>query len=220
MQRLVDSLRTNVAGPTAVKLKYCGVQTDDILPLLQSPRIKALNLSCSISTVSRIKAALASNVALEVLCISGGLVLQNHDLSLLFQGIAAAPKLRHLRLDITVRDRNVLQQELSELFADALKYCKNSSLENVTLRCNFLEPDNKIWKREAAPILNFNHERRVYQEKLRAEGQLLIRALVQAEKTDNHHLRYWLVRNHADSLPRGESVQAQNRHRKRKSFSA
>jgi hypothetical protein len=91
------------------------------------------------------------------------------------------------------------------MFARALKKCKNTSLEvfvgtfsaGRSLLC-----DETVWNREVLPIFDFNRERRLYRETASsyAEGEQLLRALLLAERTDNHHFRFWLVRNHAGDL--------------------
>jgi hypothetical protein len=56
--------------------------------------------------------------------------------------------------------------------------------------------------------LQFDERRRLFLTRKRREGycQLLLDALLFADRTDNHHLQYWLVREHAGNLrvPRGD----------------
>jgi hypothetical protein len=67
-----------------------------------------------------------------------------------------------------------------------------------------------IWFQELNRITEFNRVRRCYRDyaSFSSGGKQLIQALMFAEKTDNHHFRFWLVRNHVGDLPRGESEQA------------
>jgi hypothetical protein len=60
------------------------------------------------------------------------------------------------------------------------------------------------------PIFEFNRERRLFQENASwtSEGAQLLRALLFAKTTNNHHFHFWLVRNYANRLCGGESEQA------------
>jgi hypothetical protein len=183
-----------------------------------------------------IKSAFQSNWSLEELYIHNELYIEHgRKLELLLQGIASAPKLRTLSLklfefdefgcsDLESEGVVLSPQELRYMFARTLKECKNSSLEvfvgnfviGPTLSC-----DKKIWNREVVPIFEFNHEGRLFLENASsfAEGEQLLRALVHAERTDNHHFRFWLVRNHAGDLRCGTIGQAPSRLGKRKTIS-
>jgi hypothetical protein len=197
-----------------------------IVPLLHSPVLEKLRIEYAFhefpeySNVPAIKAALETNRNLKELYIFGGLHFKEpNEITLLFQWIAAAPKLRTPSLELYVTDasaRKVSPQELSESFASALKHCCNSSLESVPVfYCSGVTWDNVIWNREVIPIFNFNQHRRLYKETLRTcssegHGKQLIRALLHAQDTNNHHFRFWLVRHHANALqfPHWESEQA------------
>jgi hypothetical protein len=169
------------------------------------------------SNVASIKAALESNHVLEELRIVWGIYLtQPDEVRLLFQAIASAPKLRVLSL---VFDGPYMSpKELNDMFANALKECKNNTLEHVNiLQCNTESHDDDIWNREVAPILDFNRERSMYQANASSctDGKQLLQTLMIAKNTDNHHLWFWLVRNHAGDLRRGGSEKAQSRPDKR-----
>jgi hypothetical protein len=87
------------------------------------------------------------------------------------------------------------------MFADALKHCKNNTLEKVGL--GFFEHSNvETYTLQVLPILQFNRERRRFQENEtgHTHAERLMCALEFAQTTDNHHLRFWLVRNHAGDL--------------------
>jgi hypothetical protein len=123
---------------------------------------------------------------------------------LLFQGIAAASKLRTLKLDFSDDDAPAVSpQEQIELFAKALLECKNNTLEEVDCVLNSaLHGDT--WKYTVVPILDFNRERRLFLEDVarnsRTRPDLFERALVYAEENDNNHLRFWLVHRYSNAL--------------------
>jgi hypothetical protein len=105
------------------------------------------------------------------------------------------------------------------MFANALKDCRNSSLESVdSLCCEEYYHDEEVWNREVVPILDFNSERSRFQIDARicfkrdldgsSADENFINALVRADEMNNHHFRFWLVLNHADKLLRGYSEQA------------
>jgi hypothetical protein len=151
--------------------------------------------------------AFLSNASLTTLDVQGDIGMHGlDDLAMLFQAIAASPKLRTLCLDIKVRSVTVKPQKLSQLFANALKDCSSQSLERVTLKCNNTAPNPKMWNRHVGIILQFNHERRFFlQSAGDSDKHKLLLALMLAKRTNNHHYRYWLVRCYAGDLPRGES---------------
>jgi hypothetical protein len=96
-----------------------------------------------------------------------------NEIALLFEGIAAAPKLRMLNLELFLTDDEaspavVSSQEVSETFANALKFCNNSSPESVPVfDCGGASSDYAIWYREVDPILKFNNVRRLYKDNQR-----------------------------------------------------
>jgi hypothetical protein len=97
-------------------------------------------------------------------------------------------------------------RQQSLMFVKALKDCQNNSLELVRAfslgRRNLLE--KPLWKLDVTPILNYNIERRCFQENVNenhdARIEQLVRALILANETNNHHLCFWLVRSHAGDL--------------------
>jgi hypothetical protein len=223
VQRLIDALQRNKCGPREIELNCCQrpntwdpeVHFSSIfVPLLKSARLKALYLigmpfpcaSRRAENFSSIKEACESNQSLETLFIdTGPCIRQTEDLKLLFQGIAATPKLRSLHFNLPdATSRHALSpRQMSEMFASALKDCQNSSLESVKTffigsNCRY----NEIWNREVIPILQFNRERRRFDENTmgRTHNERLTRALRMAKRTDNHHLLFWLVRNHTGNI--------------------
>jgi hypothetical protein len=207
-----------------------------IAPLLRSPTLKSLHLSImppcnitdrspSVSTgdIASIKSALNSNQMLRKLVIKGGLSIQQlDDLKMLLKGIAAAPKLRSLDLDIDCYKGNVSPLQASEVFANALKDCRNSTLKLV--KCFRVEGydicNMENWVLEVTPILQFNRVRRQFQENKKGltHKERLVDALEIAQFTDNHHLRFWLFRNHERAIraTRGGDKNASSRKGKRK----
>jgi hypothetical protein len=238
VQRLFKALGENKCGPTAIVMYNSVMEqsgdydidyTDVLVPLLKNPTIKKLDLHDDENGFTggndfpTIKAAFESNQGLEELYISSVFRIKSSvDLTLLFEGIAAAPKLRILNLELW-NDCWDGGYVICELFARALTDSKNKSLEKVNVwsfdydhwnkeGCRDEEEEicKKIWKQKVLPILNFNSERRLFRENAnsRSEGDQLFQALLLAEETDNHHFRFWLVRNYVDRLPRGGSKQA------------
>jgi hypothetical protein len=181
-----------------------------LVPLLKNPKTKTIELGFAARAFTRssdipiIKAAFQSNQGLEELCIGGTVGIEQLDvLALLFQAIAAAPNLRTLQL----RTRGMYSpQEQCEAFAMALKDSKNSTLESV----DFMNLCSEIsWIREVAPILKFNSERRRFEKFVSGcseEERLLQAVTMLADNTNNRHLCYWLLRNHAGALQRGKTV--------------
>jgi hypothetical protein len=154
---------------------------------------------------------------LEELHISNALFIENpEELNGFLQGIAAAPKLRTLSLKLQSYPNVVSAQQQSEMFVNALKECKNSSLE-VFIGTFSVGQDKvcvvRLWNHEVIPIFDFNRERRRIREHASSfpGGGLLLRALMIAETTNNHHLRFWVVRNYAGDLCQGESEQVPSR---------
>jgi hypothetical protein len=102
-----------------------------IVALLKNPNIESLTLCNALlgpesSNVAAIKTALEKNTTMEILRIYVTVGDQDpNDFKLLFQGIAAAPKLHTLSLFI--KDKN-MSAELSELFANALIQYENKTL--------------------------------------------------------------------------------------------
>jgi hypothetical protein len=102
----------------------------------------------------------------------------------------------------------------------------NKTLESVCIALNSLIFNNEdirhrevrsLLKRNATRyhldkqlILQFKRERRRFEENARSYSnpEQLIQAL--ASVTDNHHLLYWLVREHLSNIPRTERAQAQS----------
>jgi hypothetical protein len=208
-----------------------------LIPLLKNPRIKTIFLGdmhhhgTRSSDYPSIKAAFASNEGLETLTIGDRDVPKDEFMNLL-QGIAAAPKIRTLNLDIRVSP-TVLQREVSKRFANALADCQNNTLEEVLFVLNYtsLGTVHGSWRQDVNPMLQFNRDHRQFQNCVsgldgkqmfmslvlstfpncqqareqeeasrRADGKLLMQGLMHAEHTNNHHLRFWLVRNHAGNL--------------------
>jgi hypothetical protein len=85
------------------------------------------------------------------------------------------------------------------MFSNALKECQNSTLECIRIFYVGLNDafEEEIWTREVIPILEFNRVRRCFQENrgCLSHGERLGQALDIAQDTDNHHLRFWVVRN-------------------------
>jgi hypothetical protein len=240
MQHFANGVGANTYGPQEIFLRSCCAEKLDVVfssfigPLLGNPRLKVLRLyyitmydtgmAATIGSVEVIKAAFQSNQNLEQLLIFGVLFIQVDQLKMLLHGIASAPKLRTLSLTLlwpVSEVQEVRPQEISEMLANALKECKNSSLEgfeDVFSVGQYHSWGEESWDREVAPIFEFNRERRLFRENACSfsNGEQLLRALVLADRTDNHHLRYWLVRDHAGDLRPRESEQAQCRLGKRK----
>jgi hypothetical protein len=137
----------------------------------------------------------------------------------LFQGIAIAPKLRSLDLQLKISQTlGVSAQQLGEMLANALKEHQNNSLELLSIYHGQAQVRNQM----ITQIILFNSMRRRYQNTLNkdhsARNEQLVQALIAADETDNHHFCFWLVRNHAGDLccGRGGQTQAESRQRKRK----
>jgi hypothetical protein len=227
LQRFVNVLGANACALKAVALNSCtklnGREStinfsSIVVPLLKIPTTKAISLTFGLrastrrSDVQLIKAALESKDCLEDFHIDGAVGIKHlNDLVSLLQGIAAAPNHRILRLQLF---GNYSLQEQCESFAMALKDCKNNTLERAYMKlCK-----EDLWIREVAPILEFNIKRLCFQEIASgsSETERLMHALnMLAENTDNRHLCYWLVRNHAGALQRGKSAQVKSRRGKR-----
>jgi hypothetical protein len=230
VQRFVNTLGANITGgPGAIELNRCRMQTQrepflsfrsTIVPLLRNPLTKTIYLLCphrgtTPTDFSQIQAAFKSNQGLEELYISGDIGIRHRgDLLLLFQAIAAAPELRTLTLQL--EGAVVLAQEICEMFAKALQDCENKSLDLVKSfdygnnhpSGYFNVCNHDFWKQTVLPILQFNYERRRFLASVVSctDGSHLVRALMHAEKINNYHLHFWLVRNHAGDLRVGESV--------------
>jgi hypothetical protein len=107
------------------------------------------------------------------------------------------------------------------MLATALIDCQKNSLEKIHMLAYtiFACGRKNFWNQELAQILQFNRERRLFLENASScsDGKQLLQALVLAKNANNHHLRFWLVRNHAGDLSRGliEPVQARQGKRKR-----
>jgi hypothetical protein len=133
-----------MSGPKAITLvdetnQYIWDAEQDLafimVPLLKNPTTKELYIryeqdeipqSCNFAAI---KNALESNQGLESLKIINGIDIQAlNDLKILFQGIAAAPKLRTLELE---HMGAVSTHQQSEMLATALIDCQNNSLEEV-----------------------------------------------------------------------------------------
>jgi hypothetical protein len=118
-----------------------------MIPLFRRPMTKTLHFHFSHFSrdsfsesidFTALKAALESNQGLEELSIMDVLESYTPDgLRLLFDGIAAAPNLRTLRLQY--RSAYVTPRQIGKMFAQALKDCKNSSLEAVDIFCEYGE---------------------------------------------------------------------------------
>jgi hypothetical protein len=142
LQQFANGVEANVFGPNKIILNCAQVDEElqlssIIAPLLNNPRLKILHLDFSQSATTLgnlevIKAALQCNNSLEELfieCYPSMYIELANQLKLLSQGLASAPKLRTLSLKLDgPRNGLVSSQELSEMFADALKECQNSSL--------------------------------------------------------------------------------------------
>jgi hypothetical protein len=212
-QRFANAAGANVDGPKWVHFNACidesGLDfTSIITPLLDNPSMKVFHLTTyghahSIGNMEVLKAAFESCQSLEELHISNDLFIQNSDqLMLLLQVIAAAPKLRTLSLRLQGFDNVASPQELSEMFANALIACENTSLEVFVFTFSVDETvcDKTIWKREVTPIFEFNIQRRLFQESAISSSydEAFNQSLELLDKErENHHLCYWLVRNYA-----------------------
>jgi hypothetical protein len=204
----------------ALSLDHCELDVEQFVNLLGEygcgPRGIVLDNCNAILWGPKKKAAWNFNQGLEVLTIRGNIgIQQSHDLMLLFRGIAGAPNLRTLILERVCVF--VSRREVSEMFLNALIACKNYSLESATITRNgsvFL--DTVIWERDVIPILQFSQQRRQFLAKAKvkasgySEDESLMSALMSAQSAGNHHFLFWLVRNHAGALRRGESVQVQD----------
>jgi hypothetical protein len=221
VQRFVYAIGANAWGPQKIILtsiknsRQRGVGIDAIddfssvstvTPLLKNDQLNELIIDgmplCSLSTdFTLFKAEATLNKSLETLTLFGG--LGNHlpdDFKLFFEGVAAAPKLHTLCLEI---ESDVLPHQACQMFADALKDCQNNTLQHIPrLSLGGDCISNEVWNQELAPILQFNREKKRFQENTNknTHSERLARALEIAQNSDNHHLRYWLVRNHAGDL--------------------
>jgi hypothetical protein len=224
VQQYAEAAGTNGFGPRKIIHRGClSSQNDEfshndfsslIVPLLCNPRLKILHLYQSfesIGNLENVKAALGSNQSLKQLEIRTNLSIGHSDqLNLLLQGIAAASKLHTVCLHL--RDFNILvsAEQRSEMVAKAMKECNTSSLVNFIdtyhlERCYWHKATN--WNQEVLSILDFNRERCLFQENKNrnSQAQQLMSAFEIAESADNHHFRFWLVRNYANRLCGGES---------------
>jgi hypothetical protein len=121
------------------------------------------------NNIPAIKAAFESNQGLEILSIKRGIIFETlDDFKLLFQGIAAAPKLQQLCLVLrsaSAANEAMKGNEICRMLANALKDCQNTSLESVSINWRGYEfRDDKIWNSEVIPIVEFNRVRRLFQE--------------------------------------------------------
>jgi hypothetical protein len=218
IQEFVNGVGANASGPKKIVLHQCDVGENEadnfsvlIKPLLDNSRLKVLQrysprngCNASLYDLNVIKASFQSNQSLEELHNCDD--IENfHALELFLQAIASAPKLRTLRLEnhndgSDSEVEHMSPQKVSEMFASALKECKNSSLEvflgTFTVTHKLL-CDETVWNREVVPIFEFNRERHLFREHSNS-------FLVLADRTDNHHLRFWLVRQYAGGLRRKE----------------
>jgi hypothetical protein len=194
-----------------------------VLPLLQTKRLQVLHLldetpiSCTTRSgnLQTFKAALQSSQSITELRISWLLDIQTPNqldqLELFFKGLVAVPKLRMLQLELEQYHpvAPVSSRQQLKIFAKALKEHQNSSLDRIS--CTFINRGlkgvylpHKILKREVWPILELNRERRSFQvcaSKNHGERvDQLIKALETANIRNDHHLCFWLVRNHAGDL--------------------
>jgi hypothetical protein len=117
LQRLVDMLGANARAPKSLYLNTCRRHPGHaraeslgsiLVPLLGNPRTTDLYLNYahlempSSCNIKAIKATFESNRNLESPIIESGLVIEKRaELALLFQGFAAAPKLRSLGFQVT-----------------------------------------------------------------------------------------------------------------------
>jgi hypothetical protein len=159
-----------------------------------------------------VKAAFECNRSLEELYISGSVFIRGaNELNLLFQGIAAAPRLRKLHLQLCKLHvgASPTQTQQSAMFSRALIDCHNNTLEGISDLSigpkNWNLWDRVIWNRDFNPIIDFNRERRMFLEITKTYSrvkriQLLLEVLRTAVKANNHHYSYWLIRNHAADL--------------------
>jgi hypothetical protein len=205
VQQLAREVGANVSGPARIFLRHCSIEPKleisfTIAQLLNNQRLKALTLCGSFHNngdFQTVKAAFESNQSLEDLCIEDAIIIRDvNQLKLLFNGIAAAPNLRTLELKIN--DQASSSQKRRTIIADALIECHNSSLEYVKY---VVSSDSDACDEGVAPILQFNSERRIFQGRAHGESrqgyEQLVEALAAANSMDNHHLHFWLVRNHA-----------------------
>jgi hypothetical protein len=228
LQRLVNTLARNVFGPETIKLTWWPPQPERnvikyehavdffafMKSLLQNPRLKVLyirrvQMFVRSDNLKDLKATFASSTCLKDLRIFGNFQYdQTDELQLLFQGIAAAPNLRTLGLRI-VSDWSILSSpEPCQILADAFKDSQNDSLERIVGseydNGEQIECEEEICDRDLNTIVEFNRERCCFVR--RASGncgkrnEQLVRALVAADASSNHHFCYWLVRNYVADL--------------------
>jgi hypothetical protein len=212
--RFVNLLGANVCGPNSITVRDCRNQDEQdfetnlgslIVPLINNPITEKLYF-CHTHRRKKcigypaIKAALQSNKHLELLYICGFYDVQPDELMLLYQGIAAAPKLHTVELNIDIYSINscVSPRQHTKMFANALMNSENNTLVYVDELSLFKYRDEEVWCREVLPILQFNYHRRLFQENSIGfpDDEQLIQALMLAEFKGNHHFRFWLVRNH------------------------
>jgi hypothetical protein len=192
------------------------------VPVLKNCMLRSLYItyerdrSTRIGDASAIKAAFEANQGLEELYIDNKIIFsQPRELTLFLQGIAAAPKLR--KFGVRIKHDTYSSLDICKMFAKALKDRKNNSLEVVTVLVFFNPLSTEFWNREVIPILHFNRERRRFQEnrKRLTHEERLVRALEFTQSTDNHHFRFWLVRNHAGYLKNEQAQILRGKKRKR-----
>jgi hypothetical protein len=134
-----------------------------IVPLLRDNHMaKSLHMNFSYHTFPRrsnfpmIKAAFMANQGLEDLRISGDIGIHtNIDVWMLFQDIAAAPKIRKLSLDLEGVQMSFREQNL--MLANALQICENNTLERFHyLDCEFHCCNEAALHPELMSILRLN----------------------------------------------------------------
>jgi hypothetical protein len=159
-----------------------------LVPILQSTRLKSLHISnaplrTSTGDMQSIKVALQSNQSLKKLRLYGCLQIERSShMKLLVQGIAAAPKLRHVDFKIHCYDCDSTAREISEIFADTLREYRNTTLEHLDVS-GHNSYDDEVWERELATILQFNEERRRFQHNKHSltQNERLVRAFNAAQ---------------------------------------
>jgi hypothetical protein len=226
MQLFANGIGRNVSGPKTIVFRNPHYKMERnlevdfstvIVPLLNNSKLQVLHLldvpnqPTKGGNLRNVKAALQSSQSLEELRISWWLDIQHSDQQkLLLEGIAAVPKLRLLQLELKNYRTAVSSLEQCTMFANALKEYQNNSLECFidTFRGGLMTCNNQCYEetlnREVIPIIDFNRERHLYHNRLsknyRKQNVQLVQALTTANITDNQHLRFWLVRNHAGDL--------------------
>jgi hypothetical protein len=172
-----------------------------------------------------IQSALESEPELQELEIHHGFVKQQPDhLKLLFQWIAAAPKLRSLKVDFGVKKEaagtaaavTVSPVEIARMIANALLESNNTTLESVHTFGKYFFKGKEQWNADLLPLLQFNRFRRLLRKEKRTSSSNSLGKQEQLEQDlalvaetstksaiTNPHILYWLVRNHAGSLRSG-----------------